>query len=122
MNSLKGILEKCMENPWKIQKTFNLEVMEINDIAEKLFIRIEQKFKALKAVEARADEKIAILDGLITKFKKMNLPTESLGVVGEGRQKEVLALSGKGFNSEQIARILDLPSGEVELILNLVHQ
>ncbi len=122
MNSLKGILEKCMENPWKIQKTFNLEVMEINDIAEKLFIRIEQKFKALKTVEARADEKIAILDGLISKFKKMNLSTESLSMVGEGRQKEVLTLSGKGFNAEQIARILDLPSGEVELILNLVHE
>ncbi len=27
MNSLKGILEKCMENPWKIQKNFTLEVM-----------------------------------------------------------------------------------------------
>jgi hypothetical protein len=122
MNSLKGILEKCLENPWKIQKNFTLEVMEINDIAEKLFIRIDQKIKALKTTEAQADQKIAILDGLITKFKKINFPTESLGTVGEGRQKEVQALSGKGFNSEQIARILDLPSGEVELILNLVHE
>ena len=121
MNSLKGILEKCMENPWKIQKNFTLEVMEINDIAEKLFVRLDQKIKALKTVEARADEKIALLDGLITKFKKINISTESLGAVGEGRQKEVQALAGKGFNSEQIARILDLPSGEVELILNLVH-
>jgi hypothetical protein len=121
MNSLKGILEKCLENPWKIQKNFTLEVMEINEIAEKLFVRIDQKIKALKTVEARADEKITLLDGLITKFKKMTISNESLGAVGEGRQKEVQDLSGKGFNSEQIARILDLPSGEVELILNLVH-
>ena len=41
---------------------------------------------------------------------------------GEGRQKEVQSLFEKGFNAEQIARILDLPSGEVELILNLAHE
>ena len=74
-----------MENPWKIQKNFTLEVLEINDIAEKLFIRIDHKIKALKTVEARADEKIAILDGLITKFKKMNNATEPLhGPTGPG--------------------------------------
>ena len=121
MNSLKGILEKCIENPWKIQKNFTMEVLEINDIAEKLFIRLDNKIKALKTVEAQADQKIAILDGLITKFKKMNLSKESLGVVEESRPKDVQTLAGKGFNPEQIARILDLPSGEVELILNLVH-
>jgi hypothetical protein len=122
MNSLKGILEKCMENPWKMQKNFNLEVMEINEIAEKLFVRIDQKIKTLKTIETRADEKIAILDGLITKFKKLNFPSESLNTGGERHQKEVLAMSEKGFNPEQVARILDLPKGEVELILNLVHQ
>ena len=111
-----------MENPWKIQKNFTLEVMEINDIAEKLFVRINQKIRELKTVESRADEKIAILDGLITKFKKFNPSFESLTAGGEGREKEVLSLSGKGFSSEQIARILDLPVGEVELILNLVHE
>ena len=122
MNSLKSILGKWLENPWKIQRNFNLEVMEINDIAEKLFVRIDQKIKALKTVEARADEKIALLDGLINKFKKMNSTTEPLAAAGEGRQKEVQSLFGKGFNAEQIARILDLPSGEVELILNLAHE
>jgi hypothetical protein len=119
MHSLKGVLEKCIENPWKIQKKFNLEVLEINDIAEKLFVRLDHKIKVLKTVEDRADQKIAILDGLITKFKTMNFSTESLGDLGDGRQKEVQALAGKGFKPEQIARILDLPSGEVELILNL---
>ncbi len=111
-----------MENPWKIQRNFNLEVMEINDIAEKLFVRIEQKIKALKNAEARADEKIALLDGLINKFKKMNDAPDRLSSVGEGPQNEVQSLFEKGFKAEQIARILDLPSGEVELILNLAHE
>jgi hypothetical protein len=122
MNSLKNILEKCMENPWKIQKNFTLEVMEINDIAEKLFVRIDQKIKDFKIAEARADEKIATLDGLITTFGKMNNSNTPGGAIGEGRQKEVQSLFGKGFKADQIARILDLPSGEVELILNLIQE
>jgi hypothetical protein len=96
--------------------------MEINDIAEKLFVRIDQKIKALKTVEAGADEKIAILDGLISQSKKINHNAEPLAAAGEGHQKEVQSLFGKGFTAEQIARILDLPSGEVELILNLAHE
>ncbi|OGP50527.1 MAG: hypothetical protein A2Y79_06440 [Deltaproteobacteria bacterium RBG_13_43_22] len=121
MNSSKGILEKWLENPWKVQKKFTLEVLEINSIAEKLFLRIDHKIKALKTIEAQADQKIAILDGLITKFKKINCSSEPIGAGEDGRQKEVQSLAGKGFNSEQIARILNLPSGEVELMLNLVH-
>ncbi len=118
----KNKIDVRVENPWKIQKKFNLEVLEINDIAEKLFVRLDHKIKTLKTVEDRADQKIAILDGLITKFKTMNFSTESLGDSGDGRPKEVNALAGKGFKPNQIARILDLPSGEVELILNLDHK
>jgi DNA-directed RNA polymerase specialized sigma24 family protein len=128
MSSWKGLLEKCLENPWKSQKNFTMEVMEINDIAEKIFVRIDQKIRALKTVEAKADEKIAILDGLITRFTKMNNMVESSRVAepiepaSDGRRKEVKSLFEKGFTAEQIARILDLPSGEVELILNLAHE
>ena len=121
MNPLKGILEKWLENPWKVQKKFTLEVLEINNIAEKLFLRIDHRIKALKTVEVQADQKIAILDGLITKFKKLNFSSEPIEAGEDGQQKEVQSLAGKGFNSEQIARILNLPSGEVELMLNLVH-
>jgi hypothetical protein len=121
MNSLKNILGKCMENPWKIQRNFNLEVMEVNDIAEKIFVRLDQKIKTLKSVEAMADEKILILDGLINQLKKMNHDIKPLATVGEGHQKEVRTLFEKGFEADQIARILDLPSGEVELVLNLIR-
>ena len=121
MNSLKNILKKTMENPWKIQKNFNLEVIEINDIAEKLFVRIDRKIKDLKMVEARADAQIATLDGLINTFSKMNHSIPPGVAVREGRQREVQTLFGKGFAADQIARILDLPSGEVELILNLIQ-
>ncbi|MEW6184282.1 MAG: hypothetical protein AB1585_00925 [Thermodesulfobacteriota bacterium] len=121
MTSLKGFVEKCLENPWKLQKNFAREVLEINEIAEKLVERIDLKIKSLKAVEAQADHKIALLDGLITKLKKMNVSGEALESTAEGSRKDVRSLAEKGFSSDQIARILDLPAGEVELILNLVH-
>lgn len=121
MASLKGFVEKCLENPWKMQKRFAMEVMEINEIAEKLVERIERKIATLKQIEAQADQKIAVLDGLITRFKKLNEAAPNYGGEGDIRQREVLTLARKGFSAEQIACILDLPSGEVELILNLLH-
>jgi hypothetical protein len=121
MTSLKGFVGKCLENPWKMQRNFAREVLEINEIAEKLVERLDRKITALKTVEALADQKIALLDGLITKFKKMNYSLEKTESPGEGRQQEVHTLAEKGFSTDQIARILELPSGEVELILNLVH-
>lgn len=123
MSALKGFVEKCLENPWKMQKRFALEVMEIQEIAEKLVERIERKIETLKRIEAQADEKIALLDGLISRWKHLQeRPLETEG----GRRKdlqqgEVLSLARKGFNAEEISRILDLPRGEVELILNLIH-
>jgi len=122
MNSLKHLLGKCLENPWKIQRNFNLEVMEINDIAEKLLDRLDQKIKAFKTVEARADEKITILEGLMNQIKKMNSPVQPVSQIGEGYQKEVQSLYEKGFAADQIGRILDLPSGEVDLVLNLIRE
>lgn len=121
--SLKGFVGKCLENPWKEQKRFAMEVMEIQEIAEKLVARIERKIETLKSIEAQADEKIALLDGLISRWKRLQG-----GIPGKGEERgkdynrdEVLALARKGFDAEQISRILDLPRGEVELILNLVH-
>ncbi len=135
MNLLKKIFALLKENPWAARANMTLEMTEIREIADKLVSRIDNKIKDLKTVEAQADQKIAILDGLITKLKNMPLPeteaetfknrvhTEirSLAHAENGPHTEIRSLADKGFNSKQIARILDLPSGEVELILNLVQ-
>lgn len=121
MNFIKDFLARLTENSRTAKGNLTLELSEINDIAEKLVKRIDNKIKMLKTAEAQADQKIAILDGLITKLKNIS----SSDGVGEGAEKghpaEVRSLADKGFNAEQIARILDLPSGEVELILNLAR-
>ena len=116
-----------------IRRDMTLELTEINEITEKLVQRIDNKIKILKTVEAQADQKIVILDGLISKLKNMPLHDRVIetaerghqnkipSLAEKGHQEEIQSLAHKGFNSEQIARILDLPSGEVELILNLTR-
>lgn len=121
MNFLKKLFARLTENSRTAKGNLTLELTEINDIAEKLVNRIDNKIKILKTVEAQADQKIAILDRLITKFKNIS-PSDGVGEEAEkGHLAEVRSLADKGFNAEQIARILDLPSGEVELILNLAQ-
>jgi hypothetical protein len=120
MKPLKKILGLTMEGTGKADKELVLTLSEIDAITEKLVSRVEHKIKTLKALNAEADQKIAILDGLITKYKSLAPPSPAEAPAGErSSQGEVRALAGKGFGADQIARILDLPLGEVELILNL---
>ncbi|MBA4392068.1 MAG: hypothetical protein C0407_00785 [Desulfobacca sp.] len=121
MDFLNKIRNNVLGKPVKCKSTKTLERVEIDDITEKLIARIDNKLKALKAIEARVDQKIVILDGLITQCETMDLPGDSTGATSTSHRYEVQALARKGFKSEQIVQILDLPSGEVELILNLVH-
>jgi hypothetical protein len=133
MDFLKKIVDSFMENQLKAKRTATPEMVEIGTITKKLIDRLDQKINTLKAMEARADQKIAILDGLITKCKNMEIsedfstaPPKGPRPVVEsqapkGHRAEVESLAGKGFTTEEIARILDIPSGEVELILNLVR-
>ncbi|MBI5601860.1 MAG: hypothetical protein HY879_00735 [Deltaproteobacteria bacterium] len=121
MKKLNILFEKLKANPIKAQRDITLEMSEINDIIEKMVLRIDNKIKALKIMETRADQKIAILDGMITKLKTKPFIGVTSDKAEQGHQNDVQTLADKGFNAEQIARILDLPSGEVELILNLVQ-
>jgi hypothetical protein len=120
MKPLKKILGLTRSGTGKADKELVLTLSEIDAITEKLVSRVEQKIKTLKALNAEADQKIAILDGLITKYKSLASPSPVEAPAGERHsQGEVRVLAGKGFGADQIARILDLPLGEVELILNL---
>lgn len=91
-----------------------LELAEIKEISDKIFERIEKKIEVLKVLEASVDEKIAAL-------KKLGQDERSLGTTSGNlnRQTEVLLLEQRGINIDEIASILSMPRGEVELILNL---
>lgn len=76
--------------------------------------RIEEKLALLKALEAKADRKIEALEKLL--YSSMALKPQA-GRIDRG--EEILALGEKGLDALEIAKILGVPAGEVELILNL---
>ena len=90
------------------------ELSEIKDIADILFGRIEKKIEELKNIEVIVDEKIKILEDLIKRAESLTSSSES-----SVHFREVIILNEKGLKIDEIARILDMPAGEVELILNL---
>ncbi len=91
-----------------------LELSEIKDIADILFGRIEKKIEELKNIEVLVDEKIKFLKDLIKRAESLTSSSES-----STHFREVITLSEKGLKIAEIARTLDMPAGEVELILNL---
>jgi hypothetical protein len=97
------------------------ELVEVKEIADIIFERLEKKIGALKAIEASVDEKIAT-------FEKFNKTDISVGPYPESinsleveshRQQKIVALKQRGLKIDEIVNILDIPVGEVELILNL---
>ncbi len=98
------------------KELLTLEISEIGEIAEKLFTRLDEKINTLKSIEALADEKIGILEKLLLRVENINLPAD-YGT--DFRHREIDALAKKGLKVDEIASILDMPRGEVELILSL---
>ncbi|MDA8172546.1 MAG: hypothetical protein M0Z48_12050 [Nitrospiraceae bacterium] len=80
--------------------------------------RIDEKIALLKILEEKAGKKIEALEKLLY----ASMYAES-GPEGAGRRlnrmDEILALREKGLDALEIARILSVPAGEVELILGL---
>lgn len=91
-----------------------LELAEIKEISDKLFERIEKKIEVLRALEASVDEKIIAL----RKLGQEGVPLET-PLADVDNRLAVISLKKKGLNIQEIAGILGMPVGEVELILNL---
>jgi hypothetical protein len=91
-----------------------LELAEIKEISDKLFERIEKKIEVLRALEASVDEKISAL----RKLGQEGVPLET-PLADVDNRLAVISLKKKGLNIQEIAGVLGMPVGEVELILNL---
>ncbi len=91
------------------------KLTEFEMTAKKVFKRLEKKIEVLEAVEASVDEKLASFERLLQTADTVK-PSAAAGF---NRQKEVLALVRKGMRIDDIAGIMSMPKGEIELILNL---
>lgn len=98
------------------RKLLSLEVNEISEIAERLFVKLDSRLKTLSALEERLDKKITFLEALLLK-------AENAGYAGrpvdDNRYHEIAELLDKGLKVDEIAGVLDIPRGEIELILSL---
>jgi len=80
--------------------------------------QLDQKAQAAEAIGASLDKKIAMLGLLLQKAEPLSA---SVNVLGDtpNRRHEIVALQKKGLGVKEIAEVLDMPQGEVDLILNL---
>lgn len=110
---IKGILKR-RKDLLKGKELLTVELAEAREIADIILKKIERKIEVLEAIESSVDEKILTLQRLIDRIeilKDSSLPVD--------REREVMKLHRRGLKIDEIAEILDIPSGEVELILNL---
>ena len=91
-----------------------LELAEVEEIADIIFKRLNRKIEVLESIEASVDEKIAKLEFLIKKVESLETPASPID-----RHNEILSLGQRGLKSREIAGSLDIPIGEVELVLSL---
>ncbi len=79
-----------------------------------VFRKLEKKIEILKNMELSIDKKIAAFERLINITGSFENPSININ-----RQHEIIKLSSKGIKVDEVANILDIPKGEVELVLNL---
>lgn len=91
-----------------------MELSEIKEISDIIFEKIERQIDILKTIEASVDQKIAILKKL---KEGEDLPEKQPGKAS--RLSEIRSLRRKGLGIREIADVLKIPAGEVELIVNL---
>jgi DNA-binding NarL/FixJ family response regulator len=98
----------------KEKDLLSLEIAEVKEIADLIFKRLNRKIGVLEAIEQSVDEKIRLLETLIRKAEslKTEMPTSD-------RHNEIVSLGRKGMQGREIAAALDIPVGEVELVLSL---
>jgi hypothetical protein len=113
---MKKLMKKTSRPEKAAEDLLRVGLSEIEEIAEGLFRKIDERIRELKAVEERIDGKILDLERLLKHSEGLRNADEQ---GADRRSREILALSGRGLKVDEIAGIVDMPKGEVELILGL---
>lgn len=98
------------------RESLTLAVSEAAEIADKIFRRLDRKVKELAVIEKRVDEKLEALEKIIARADSFK-PSADFEL--DPKYREVRNLARKGLKVDEIAGILDIPRGEVELILTI---
>lgn len=106
-------LKKERSEVQKVSELVEL-IEELKDMVEKLCTKIDDKIGYLEELEKRIDAKLAIYKNLATKETSTRLSKESYD-----KRNEVIRRFLNGEEVTQISKNLNMPIGEVELIINL---
>ena len=98
----------------KQQRLLTRERAELRQISDIVIRKLEKKIETLQAMESSIDKKIAAFECLIQQAEAI----KTGGDVGN-HPHEIMTLYGKGMKVEDIAAVLVMPVGEVQLILEL---
>jgi hypothetical protein len=108
-------------------------MLELQNVSRQVNAQLDNKFQRLEAVISDADQRIAALKGLVGGQDRTGAAADVDVTIGEPadrddsvraarmllRRQQVHRLAGQGMTAGQIARQLDQPVGEVELIMAL---
>ncbi|MBF0339165.1 MAG: hypothetical protein HQL05_15200 [Nitrospirae bacterium] len=90
------------------------DIAILENTANVIFKKLEKQIEILEAIEASVDAKLVNFERLLHMADSVNHPQGAVN-----RQHEVMALTYRGLDMDEIADVLGMQRGEVELILNL---
>lgn len=111
------MIDKIIKLKGKDQSNNNIisfQLAEAQEIADLLIEKIEVKINTLKQLESEIDKKILIIEKLLQRADTIKIPS-----LRTDKYDEILYLKNKGMKITEIAKLLDIPAGEVELFLNM---
>lgn len=121
-----------MKRPGTLEREvqlFESLVKDAGELAEKFTRQIQAKQQLIGSLNEQLDQRVASLNLLLNRsdvLMSAGERPESANPQADGslnaRRAEILKLAGSGYKTEDIARRLSLPKGEVALILNLKQQ
>ncbi|MBA4373164.1 MAG: hypothetical protein C0402_09930 [Thermodesulfovibrio sp.] len=117
---LKKIINKQLQPAKSREKELaTLEITEIHAITDRLITRLESRLKVLESAEKRVDEKLEKLERLIEKAELLQKSAGDAPARSHETKALVQNLVQQGLKVDEIARVLNIPKGEIELILSL---
>ncbi|MBF0536814.1 MAG: hypothetical protein HQL03_01020 [Nitrospirae bacterium] len=90
------------------------DIAILQHTASVIFKKLEKQIEILEAIEASVDAKLVNFERLLHMADSIHHPQGPVN-----RQHEVMALTYRGLKVDEIADVLGMQRGEVELILNL---
>lgn len=102
--------EKIIEETRSIGREFDANLQERQDLIQQILTKLEQKVQEAQRVSERLDELLKEQPAVIENQDKLPLNSD---------HKKVLLLFQKGMDAKAIAKRLQKPIGEIELILDI---